>query len=316
MGRVFLLSAEDDPADTIRPRLDAAGALVQAVELVEGVRRKDGETGSFNLAEDIAALDEMLTGNDMAVVPVRLLIVDPISAYLGDTDSHVNASVREALAPLAALAGKHKVAVVAVSHLNKSGGAAIYRATGSLAFMAAARAAWVVGRDPDNEERCLMVPVKQNLAPNEGGFAYRIEAVNTPSGIPAARVAWEEGRVQGDANQLLSNEEPGERAAWQEAADWLRERLAGSSFVPAKDVQREAAENGITKKSLWEASKRLGVVKGKSSYTGGWTWSLPASTAAKITELSQDYQDSPLGKVGILDPGGNLGNSGERDFTV
>jgi hypothetical protein len=306
LGEILLLSAEDDPADTIRPRLDAAGAAPEMIRLIKAVR--DGKRDrSFNLEADTATLEQAITSETL------LIIIDPITAYLGGIDSHVTADVRGLLAPLAELAARRGVAIVAVSHLNKSSGPAMYRTTGSLAFVAAARAVWAVGLDPEDETRILMLPVKQNLAKKEGGFAYRIETGHTPSGILAPRVAWEEGRVRGDATQLLSNEEPGERAAWQEAADWLRERLAGSGSVPAKDIQREAAENGITKKPLWEASKRVGVVKGKSSYAGGWTWSLPASTPSKITEASQDFPPRNLGNLGNH---GNLGNGRERDFAV
>lgn len=250
------------------------GALVQGVELVEGVRRQGGRTGSFNLTEDVGALDEKLTGNDAAVVPVRLVVVDPISAYLGGTDSHVNASVREALAPLAALAAKHKVAVIAVSHLNKGGGAAMYRTTGSLAFIAAARAAWVVGRDPDNKERCLMLPVKQNLAPDGGGFAYRIGTVDL-DGAVIPRVQWERERIQGNADAILAHDDPGDRTERQEAVEWLREEL-GAGEVPAREVLRDADGAGISRATLRRAQKDLGVMHSRQGFPPGEASSLGA----------------------------------------
>ena len=85
---------------------------------------------------------------------MRLVVIDPITAYLGGTDSHRNADMRALLAPLAELAARHVVAVVAVSHLNKNAkNPAMYRTTGSLAFVAAARAAWAVAKDQDNPDR-------------------------------------------------------------------------------------------------------------------------------------------------------------------
>ena len=223
-----------------------------------------------------ARYDEKLTGNDAAVVPVRLVVVDPISAYLGGTDSHVNASVREALAPLAALAAKHKVAVIAVSHLNKGGGAAMYRTTGSLAFIAAARAAWVVGRDPDNKERCLMLPVKQNLAPDGGGFAYRIGTVDL-DGAVIPRVQWERERIQGNADAILAHDDPGDRTERQEAVEWLREEL-GAGEVPAREVLRDADGAGISRATLRRAQKDLGVMHSRQGFGRGSlvTWRIDA----------------------------------------
>ena len=105
----------------------------------------------------------------------RLVIVDPITAYCGGVDSHKNAEVRGLLAPLSNLAERHEVAVVAVSHLNKSaGGSAIYRTMGSLAFTAAARAVWGVTKDKGDSQRRLMLPVKNNIAPDVMGLAYSI----------------------------------------------------------------------------------------------------------------------------------------------
>lgn len=147
-GKVLLLSAEDDVEDTIRPRLDAAGADPSRVYALEAVFDVNGEgtrrRRMLNLARDIECLDEVLSSGGF-----RLVIVDPVSAYLGGVDTHRNADIRVVLAPLAELAARHKVAMVCVSHLTKGAGtSAIYRATGSIAFVAAARAAYVVTRDP------------------------------------------------------------------------------------------------------------------------------------------------------------------------
>ncbi|HTH17370.1 MAG TPA: AAA family ATPase, partial [Magnetospirillum sp.] len=150
LGGVVLLSAEDDAEDTIRPRLDAAGADVHCIKLLHAVRhnyRENQKEALFSLATDLPALEAAI----LAVPDCRLVVIDPITAYLGDTDSHKNAEIRGLIAPLAALAAKHGVAIVCVTHLNKSGsGPAIYRSIGSIAFVAAARAAWAVIKDSGN----------------------------------------------------------------------------------------------------------------------------------------------------------------------
>jgi len=146
-----------------------------------------------------------------------------------------------------------------------------------------------------------MLPVKLNLAKNVGGFSYRIKA--NSEDIPS--VVWEPGRIAGDATDLLAHEGASERAAWQEASDWLRERLAAGP-APAKDLQGEALSSGLTRKSLWTASVRLGIVKSKSTFSGGWTWALPSVEGTKIPSGAEDFQDSTPGKVGILGAQGNL----------
>jgi hypothetical protein len=180
-GQVIMLSAEDDIADTIRPRLDAAGADIHSVHMLTAVQEGDGVRG-FNLARDLAALDASLSqiGN------VKLVIIDPITAYMSGTDTHKTADVRALLAPVSDLAVKHKVAVVVVSHLNKGGGGeAMTRVTGSLAFVAAARAAYVVQKDPEDPKRRLFQPIKNNLGVDDTGLAFRIEEKAVGPGIRA-----------------------------------------------------------------------------------------------------------------------------------
>lgn len=149
-GNVLLLSAEDALADTIRPRLDAAGADPSKVFALTFAKTIDPGTGqerlrSITLENDLAIIEQQIKriGN------VRLLVMDPISAYMGGIDSHRNTNVRALMAPLGDMADRQNVAVLCITHLNKGqGGNAIYRVTGSMAFVAAARASFLVVKDP------------------------------------------------------------------------------------------------------------------------------------------------------------------------
>lgn len=272
-GNVIFLSAEDDPGDTIRPRLDAAGADVSRVHLLEAVRSftSDGRCveGGFNLERDVDALEDAIRQTR-----ARLAVIDPISAYLGGTDSHTDAKVRGLLAPMAATASKHAVAIIMVTHLRKSSGAAIYRTMGSLAFAAAARAVWGVVADPDDKARRLFGPVKQNLAPDQGGLAFRIEA---PDGV--ARIAWEPGAVAIDANLIMGGFETHEdHSERREAMDWLKDIL-GPGPQPVPEIKRQSAQAGLAWMTVRRAADSLDVKKRKAGGSGvGWEWSLEAES--------------------------------------
>jgi putative DNA primase/helicase len=285
-GAVIMASAEDDPADTIRPRLDAARADVSRVHILEGMRvaLADNSTAErpFDLEAGISTLEDALA----RVRGVRLIIVDPISAYLGGADSNTNAEVRGLLSPLASLAASHGVAVLCVTHLRKSAGAAVHRAIASIAFTAAARAVWVVAPDPSDENRRLLLAVKQNLGPNIGGLAFRVETQGS-----LARLDWESGAVTLDANSVLSVADGESRSELKAAEEWLHDYLADGPAA-ARDVIRAACDNGVAKTTLGRAATSLHVIRRKLGGRGaGWGWSLPVSKNPALIYTDVDSLD-------------------------
>jgi putative DNA primase/helicase len=175
-GRVIILSAEDGLGDTIRPRVDAAGGDPSRITVIRAVETKaDGGVtrASFNLAADLALLEQEIK----RCGDVRLVVIDPVSSYMGKVDSHKNADVRGVLEPIGEMAERLRVAVLAITHLNKGDGKAINRFIGSIAFIAAARAAFTVVKDPDDETgtRRLFLQVKNNIAASQPGLALRLE---------------------------------------------------------------------------------------------------------------------------------------------
>jgi hypothetical protein len=137
-GDVIILSAEDDPADTVVPRLIAAGADRSRIHILKAVKGENGVERAFNLILD---LDRHEKDHDLR--QSKLVEIDPASAYLSlaqgrRTDRNHAGDVRTILDRLAAFAARHDLAVVAISHLNKSGGASpITRITGSQTWAAA-----------------------------------------------------------------------------------------------------------------------------------------------------------------------------------
>jgi len=267
-GRVILLSAEDDLHDTIRPRLDAAGADCDYIEAIEAVGDPGGERHYFDLTRDLRHLDELIKERG----DVALCIIDPVSAYAGRTDSHNNAETRSMLAPVADLAARHGVAVVAVSHRPKSAGRALHSVCGSIAFIAAARAGWLVIADPDSATRRLMLPAKMNLAEAPKGMAFTLRPVGN-----TAQIAWTDDDIDMTADEALAREatahaDDDDGSAIEDATAWLTAALADGP-AEAKDIERDRKQNSITMATLRRAKKALGVRSIKPD--GVWHWALP-----------------------------------------
>jgi len=316
-GGVIFLSAEDDPADTIRPRLDAAGADVSRVHILEAVRvaLTNGSLAekTFNLETDTAHLEDALQKHP----DVRLIVIDPVSAYLGGVDSHSNAEVRGILAPLAALAARFDVAVLCITHLRKSAGAAIYRAISSIAFAAAARAVWAVAEDPEDANRRLLLAVKLNLSANAGGLAFRIEPEN---GIP--RLAWDVEAVSVTANEILNFDTREDHSERKAAEEWLAEYLVEGP-IAANDAIKAATGAGISKTTLWRAANSLRVTRRKLGGRGtGWEWSLDSKISSPVCENLESLDSLTNSIEAKPDSDSNISknpkipNAGRRDSLV
>lgn len=288
-GDVLILNCEDDPSDTIRPRLDAAGADVRRVHLVDGVVSlvRDQTIDPFDLAEHTPVLREHILANP----DVRMLVVDPVTAFAGDRDDNKNAHVRGLLRPLAELAHETGVAVVLVTHLNKSFGEAVHRVLCSVAWSAAARAAWAIVRDPEDGDRRLMLNIKNNVGLETLGMAYRIGIPDDPDAHSVAsinqtpRLLWEEDPITIRADSFFAagqddspspgsaKGEPSRSPAMQEAIDALHQILADGA-VPAKEVEAELKAAGISIGTANRAKGPANIVSRKLGFRGEtqWVW--------------------------------------------
>lgn len=298
-GSVLLIAGEDDPARVIRPRLDAHGADPARVHLLRGVQSIDDrqvarEVG-FTLA-DLSALEQSLD----AIPDAALVVIDPIGSFIGGrVDAHRDNEVRAVLHPLAMLAQRRSVAVVLVAHQRK--GAAAHAddlLLGSRAFSGIARSVLHLLRDPDDEERRLLLPGKSNLCRPAAGLAFRID------GEPA-RLEWERAPVDLTADGVvgaLASGDSGGRTERDDAADWLQAFLADGPR-PAREVEHEAREAGYSLATLRRAKAAIGVLSRKPDFDGPWEWCLP----------SQDAHEPPKAltpqSVSAFDDGERLGST-------
>jgi hypothetical protein len=285
-GVVILLSAEDGPADTIRPRVDALGGDCTRIHLVQAIREA-GTERAVSLDRDLPALEHTI-----ATLRPALVVIDPATAYLGASDSYKDADVRRLLAPLARLADKHHVAVLSVMHLTKNSQTrALYRTGGSIGFIAAARVALVVGQDPNDPGRRILTASKNNLAALPPALAYRI--TEDPPGT-GARVVWDPDPVADglDADALLagSADDPAER---RDADGLLRELLADGE-QPVTELLKAARANRVSERTLDRAKRRLGIKArhiGRPGTHGAWYWYFPDAE----TPAAKDATATPKG---------------------
>jgi hypothetical protein len=285
---VVLLSAEDGLADTIRPRLDAAGADSSRILALATVPDKDGHDRLLSIPEDLGLIEKGIRR-----VGARLVVVDPLMAFLsGDTNSHRDQDVRRALAPLAGLAERTGAAVLVVRHLNKAvANNPLYRGGGSIGIIGAARMAFLVGKDPQDETRRVLASTKNNLAMPPQSLMFGLDGAESGS----VRVNWL-GQSGVSASQLLATPRDEDHAdARGEAVEFLNELLIDGP-VPAAQVKEEAEDAGITDITLRRAKKSLGVLTyrenaaGEKRGSGRWMWKLPV---AELVEGVQDDHGGP-----------------------
>jgi hypothetical protein len=274
-GSVLLLTAEDDPADTIRPRLDAHGADCRRISLLRAVRQVD---------EDGERLERLITLADVGCIEsalrrmpdCRLVVIDPIGAYLGGgTDAHRDNEVRSVLAPIASLAERYGPAVLVVAHRRKSAGThADDLALGSRAFTGIARAVWHLSRDPENGKRRLLLPGKNNLADEGAGLAFTI------GGCPP-RLLWEPDPVrmnadEGLAAELVGQGRPGPEAeSLREAVEFVKTALENGPR-PARDVEDEWSKGHCGSTRTLRRAKKAALVEAyRPGGIGPWFWRLP-----------------------------------------
>lgn len=282
LGSVLILSAEDDPEDTIRPRLEAAGADLERVYLLQAVMTPTEDGGSvrrgFSLSSDIPKLVTRMR----EIGDVRLVIIDPISAYFGSTDSHKNAEVRTLLLPLQQAAQEMGASIIGVSHLTKSEGMdVLLRTQGSVGIVAAARAVFGVGKDKDDPAKRYFMPLKNNLATDMNGFSYHIEEFCLPGTDPiirTSRVMWDNELVTKHADEVFTTPNREERDALTEAEDFLRDALE-NGWTKTSDLQTQAKNAGIAWATVRRAQSRMGIKASKSGFQAGWGWKMPDDPA-------------------------------------
>jgi len=270
LGSVIILANEDDAARTIRPRLDAAGADTSKVHIVEGVARDGADIDMFQLDQDIAELRERA----LQLGDVRLIIIDPPSAYLGTkVDSYKDSDVRRVLMPLGNLAQETGAMILLIVHLNKrTDGSAQQRFSGSTAWTAAPRVGYMVLEDPVNKQR-FMLPVKNNIGDDRLGYQYHIAEKLIHFGgqtFKSSYIVWDQ-TTKRSVGELIAPPKTIKNSVVDDAKLFLEDELSKKS-LPVEQIKASAKAAGISWPSVNRAKKAMAI---SSSKVGdGWVWTL------------------------------------------
>ncbi|MGF6636183.1 AAA family ATPase [Paraburkholderia sp. MM6662-R1] len=277
-GNVVIWTGEDGLADTLVPRLMAAGADLTRVRFIESVIDDDDKLAPFDPSRDVPILSEKLT----EIGGARLLIVDPIiSAVRGD--SHKAGDVRISLQPLLDLAAAHNCALLGITHFSKGskGAATNDRLIGSQAFGASARVILIAGKDETSGRRVFMKS-KANITDDAGGFEYSIDVLDIGD-LASSRVQWGEP-LTGSAGDILreieadedSQEDAAEQASkFDRARSMIYELLR--PFASTRELKAAAAAEGISWRTV-EAAKKTELASGakiravRQGKDWGWIW--------------------------------------------
>jgi RecA-family ATPase len=266
-----ICSAEDGLADTIRPRLDAAGGDPEKVLSLATVTDEEGLQRPLSIPEDVPIIEEGIRR-----VEAVLVVIDPLMAFFGGgVDTYRDQSVRRSLAALASLAERTGAAIVVIRHLTKSGGNdPIRRGGGSIGIIGAARSGMLVAKDLDDEDLRILSMSKSNLAAPAPSLIFTLEEAENG----AVQVAWL-GESDLTAAELLGARSDEQQPPAVEAAEEFLRSLLADGPVPQREVQAAAREAGISMRTIKRAKEELGVdsvavrEEGKRGIQG-WSWSL------------------------------------------
>jgi len=273
LGKAILLSAEDHPRKVLKRRLRIAEADCGHVKLFQGVEERNQATNEhkivmFDAGRNLIALDLLLLANN----PCPLVIIDPITAYMGDADQNSNAEVRAALGGLVALAARHNTAIVAISHMNKSKGMkTLHRTLGSTAFSAMARCIWQVDQPEGVRKQSAFTWQKSNISPKVPGRYFTVQDDRIVWGEACSRSA---NAVSQDGLRRRNS------SARDAACAWLAGILKDGPLLRA-DVLRAAEAAGHAGRTVLRAAKRLGVSMQAVKNHNGVRWALSAENNQK-----------------------------------
>ena len=242
-----------------------------------------------------------------------------VSAVTGD--SHKNTEVRRSLQPLVDLAAAVGCAVLGITHFAKGGQGQdpAQRVVGSVAFTAVARIVLVAAKvkGMDGEDSRILARGKSNIGPDDGGFQYHLEQSEPLPGIHASHIAWGKA-VEGTARELLTDPDDGPQDDASDAVELLRAELDTVRWTSCDEAAKPLKAAGFSKKQIWAASKKVGVMRKKDGMKGGWMWRLRDATevAFRMNCPEDSIEDSEDSYFGNVEPSDSSESSAAMESSV
>lgn len=270
-GEVLFLSAEDNLEDTLTPRLQAAQTNLSRVHFVKLISLSTDRKQKRLLAldADIERIENKLAENPK----IGLIVIDPITSYLGNADMNKEQSLRSVLTPVSDLAEEKRVTIIGNSHFNKRlDVSALHKVSGAVAMTGVARAVWLFARDETDKNLFHMLLGKGNLTRKRTGMKYRIGEAELLTGVTPL-IEWA-GEDDQDADEIISKATTPEKAI-QRAREFIEsyvttERASG-------DVAAVAESRGISRTNLFAAKKEMPWIEAYKGSGGVWFWDLNLS---------------------------------------
>jgi AAA domain-containing protein/bifunctional DNA primase/polymerase-like protein len=266
---VLMLIAEDDVADTAKPRMLAADGDIDKVHFVKCVEIRRGA----KKAERMLALDtdlNLLERKLLEYPNIGLVVFDPITNYLGKAELNREQELRRVLGPIRDWAEYRAITIVGLGHFNKrSDVTALHRVGGAVAMSGVPRAVWLFVKDPDETDLYKMLLGKGNLTKKRTGLKYRfVEKVLETGGVPI--IGWG-GETTDDAEDAVMVGHDPEARKNAKAKHFLAEHFkAHPGLQPSAPIIEEAEKHGIAETTLFYARKSLGIKASRPS--GVWCW--------------------------------------------
>ena len=236
--KVIYQTAEDGLGDTIKPRLLAGNADCSQIKVID---------------ESEAALSMLDERIEKAIIEnnARLVIIDPIQAYLGaDVDMNRANEVRPIFMRLGQVAQRTGCAILLIGHLNKAAGMqSLQRGLGSIDIAAAVRSVMFIGKLKHDPTMRILTHEKSSLAPPGASLAF---SLGDEGGF-----RWV-GEYDITADEMLSGIEPQRETKTQQAKDLICALLAGGKQVLSEDIDKAALERGIPGRTVRDAKRELG----------------------------------------------------------
>lgn len=255
---IIYQTAEDGIEDTIKPRLEKAGADCSMIRVIDETDKE------LSMTYDRLEQAIIETG-------ARLIILDPIQAYIGATvDMHRANEIRPVLKHLGIIAEKHNCAIILIGHMNKaSGSKSTYRGLGSIDIQATARSVLLMARLRDKPNIRIMAHDKSSLAPVGDAIGFEMTEDNGMVCI---------GPYDITIDELLSGNEGRGKKKLDIAENFIKEYFGTNKVIPSNEIMMEAAKRSIKRNTLLSAKKKLGITSGKEKAKDGtiyWTWLMP-----------------------------------------